>query len=39
MRIQFALMNCLLSGNATETVSQIKVCVIEGICFRRINRL
>ena len=28
--IQFAPMNCVLLGNATETVSQIKVCVIYG---------
>ena len=35
--IQFAPMNCLLLGSATEMVSQIKVCVIYGIWFTRTN--
>ena len=35
--IQFAPMNCLLLGKATETVSQIKVCVIHGIRFSQMN--
>ena len=35
--IQFPPMNCVLLGNATETVIHIKVCVIYDIRFTRTN--
>ena len=37
LRTRFWLQTCLLLGNATETVSQIKACAIYGIRYTRTN--